>query len=79
MQRRKNKVEKTTKKSLIPQGMDMKGTIGFVVRIHSGRNSSTEIKKDLCDLGLSKKYQGIFCKLDRDGIAKLKPLDAYLG
>ncbi len=45
-------------------------TVGFVVRIHEGRHSNNEIKKDLAQLGLRKKYDGVFFNLDSDGIGK---------
>ena len=57
---------------------DMLETVGIVVRIHEGRHSSKEIKEDLRKLGLNKKYDAVFMKLDEKNIRKLKPLDAYV-
>jgi large subunit ribosomal protein L7e len=56
----------------------LKRTTGFAVRIHQGRHSSDEIKAALREMGLNKKYDGIFVKLDNKGIKKLKALDAYI-
>jgi large subunit ribosomal protein L7e len=78
MARRRSQVEATTTGSLIPKGDKMKDTVGFMVRIHMGRHASKEIKKQLRELGLNKKYDAAFVKLDRDGIAKLRCIDAYV-
>lgn len=78
MKRRKSQVEAKTKASLIPKDQKMKDSVGFAVRIHAGKHSSPLIKEQLNKLGLNKKYDAVFCELDREGIAKLKPLDAYV-
>lgn len=57
---------------------DMQATVGFAVRIHEGRHSNEEVKAELRKLGLNKKYEGVFVKLDAAGIAHLKSLDAYV-
>jgi len=56
----------------------IRDTVGFAVRIHEGRHSSPEIKAALSKMGLRKKYDGIFYKLDEAGIGQLKPLEAYI-
>jgi len=56
----------------------IKSTVGFVVRIHEGRHASEEIKTVLKRLGLVKKYDATFIRLDEQGIASLKPIDAYV-
>jgi len=78
MSRRRSQVAAKTKASLIPKGTVMKDTVGLAVRIHAGKHSSIQIKEQLNKLGLGKKYDAVFCKLDRDGIAKLRPIDAYV-
>ncbi|KAJ1442240.1 ribosomal protein L30, ferredoxin-like fold domain-containing protein [Ochromonadaceae sp. CCMP2298] len=75
MNRRKRKVEQ--KKTPVPKTA-IKSTVGFVVRIHTGRHANQQIKSDLMRMGLTKKYDAKFVKLDAAGIAALKPLDAYL-
>lgn len=67
MMRRKKKVERKTKAPLIPKN-SMKGTVGVAVRIHGGKFSSPIIKNELEKLGLNKKYDAVFFKLDRSGI-----------
>jgi len=57
---------------------ELRTTVGVIVRIHGGRHSSDEIKKTLRDMGLNKKYDSIFVKLDEATLLKLKPLDAYI-
>jgi hypothetical protein len=67
MMRRKRAVEKKTlpvKKSLI------KGTVGVAIRIHTGKHASPQIKAELNKLGLTKKYDAVFVKLDAAGIGK---------
>ncbi len=70
MNRRKNTVAQKTKAAIIPKN-EYKQTVGFVVRIHEGRHSNEEIKKELKNMGLSKKYDAVFMKLDRAGIGKI--------
>jgi hypothetical protein len=53
----------------IPSG-SMKDTVGLVVRIHEGRNSSKAIKNKLRELGLNDKYDAVFMKLDDDNISE---------
>jgi large subunit ribosomal protein L7e len=77
MNRRKNTVAQKTKSDNIPK-QEYKQSVGFVVRIHEGRHSNEEIKKELKSMNLVKKYDAMFMKLDREGIARLKPLDAYV-
>lgn len=76
MQRRARKAESRSKPAL--GGREMQKTTGFAVRIHEGRHSAPEIKTALRGLGLNKKYDAVFVKLDESGITKLKPLDAYI-
>jgi 60S ribosomal protein uL30 len=78
MNRRRTQVAVKTKASLIPKDEKMKETVGFMVRIHMGRHASAEIKSQLKALGLNKKYDAAFVKLDREGIAKLRCIDAYV-
>ena len=47
-------------------------TVGIVVRIHEGRHSSKEIKEDLRKLGLNKKYDAVFMKLDEKNIKQIQ-------
>jgi hypothetical protein len=51
---------------------EMRPTVGLVVRIHGGRHASDLIKKDLRDMGLARKYDARFIKLDESAISKLK-------
>lgn len=67
MNRRKSQVDARSKSSIVPKKL-IKETVGFAVRIHGGRHSSEEIKKQLRALGLQKKYDAIFVKLDNAGI-----------
>lgn len=76
MQRRARKAESRSKPAL--GGHELQKHSGFAVRIHEGRHSAPEIKSALRDMGLNKKYDAVFVKLDEEGITKLKPLDAYL-
>ena len=76
MQRRMRKAE--SRKSPALGGNKIQKTTGFAIRIHEGRHSSPEIKAALRDMGLTKKYDACFVKLDEAGITKLKPYDAYL-
>lgn len=76
MKRRKRETERRSHPD-VPKS-DIRLTVGVAVRIHEGRHSSTEIKEELRKLGLSKKYDAVFIRLDENGIRKLKPLDAYV-
>lgn len=76
MKRLQRQAERKTKSLL--GNLQVKNTIGLVIRIHEGRHSSKEIKDELKKLGLYKKYDAIFMKLDEDTIRKLKGLDTYL-
>lgn len=58
------------KKNGSVKNTDVRKTVGFAIRIHEGRHSSQEIKSELAKLGLHKKYDGIFYKLDKAGISK---------
>jgi large subunit ribosomal protein L7e len=73
MLRKKRKAESKTN-----IGVDLKPTVGFAVRIHEGRHSSEDIKSELRKLGLNKKYDGCFVKLDKEGITHLRSLDSYV-
>jgi large subunit ribosomal protein L7e len=59
-------------------GVPVKASVGFAVRIHEGRHSSEDIKSELRKLGLNKKYDGCFVRLDQAGITKLRALDSYV-
>jgi len=61
----------------VPKGSIQK-TVGIVIRIHQGRHANGEIKKALAGMGLNKKYDAVFTKLDAACIQKLKPYDAYV-
>lgn len=63
--------------STIPKN-EIKSTVGFMVRIHEARHSSREIKTALRKLRLTKKYDGMFVRLDEAGIASLKPYENYI-
>lgn len=66
MKRIKREVETRVKPTISKS--DIKSTVGFVVRIHEGRFSNLEIKESLKQLGLRKKYDGCFFKLDDAGL-----------
>jgi large subunit ribosomal protein L7e len=76
----KKKMLRKKKKSeaKVSLGLTLKPTVGFAVRIHEGRHSNEDVKVELRKLGLNKKYDGAFVKLDHDGITKLKSLDNYI-
>ena len=76
MNRRRRESQK--RKSLAIPKSELKETVGFVIRIHGGRHASPEIKSELRSLGLTKKYDGVFMKLDKEAIARLKAIDAYV-
>lgn len=67
MNRRKSVVEAHTRGSIVPKSQ-IKKTVGVAVRIHGGRHSNELIKAELKALGLNKKYDAVFVKLDNDGI-----------
>jgi hypothetical protein len=67
MLRRKNAVER---KKLLVKKSQMKDTVGLAIRIHTGKNASPQIKNELNKLGLTKKYDATFVKLDAAGIGK---------
>lgn len=67
MKRRKSVVDQKTKTSHIPKEQ-FQPTVGFAVRIHEGRHSNEEIKLQLKSMGLNKKYDAVFVKLDKEGI-----------
>jgi hypothetical protein len=64
------KNEAKRRKTVDVPAHEKKPTVGFMVRIHEGRHSSREIKTQLRELGLYKKYDGRFVKLDDEGIGK---------
>lgn len=66
MQRRKKQMEKRARVD-VPLS-EIQDTVGFVVRIHGGRHASAEIKSILSEMGLSKKYDARFMKLDEKTI-----------
>lgn len=76
MNRRKKQAEKR-KNANVPKNK-IKNTIGLIVRIHGGRHSNNDIKKELTNMKLNNKYDAVFIKLDEDTIKKLSALDAYL-
>jgi hypothetical protein len=65
--RKRSQVENSVKRA-IPD--EMQSTVGMVVRIHEARNSAKEIKRELAELGLNKKYDSVFFKLDEEGFGK---------
>ena len=67
MLRRKSKINSKTNAALIPK-TSMKSTVGIAVRIHAGKYSSPIIKSELEKIGLRKKYDATFFRLDRNGI-----------
>ena len=69
MLRRKRESERQKNHGI--KKLKLKNTVGFVVRIHGGRNSSDEIKSQLRQLKLNKKYDGIFMNLDEAAFGKL--------
>lgn len=76
MNRRKKQAEKR-KNPKVPKNK-IKNTTGLIVRIHGGRHSNNDIKKELSNMKLNNKYDAVFIKLDEDTIKKLSALDAYL-
>lgn len=75
MMRRKKQQERMSKTNF---SKVVKNSTGFVIRIHEGRHTSTEISKQLHELGLHKKYDAVFMMLDEEAISKLKSLDSYI-
>jgi len=68
MLRRKKAVER--KKTPEPKAL-IKKTVGLAVRIHAGKHTNPMIKSELMKMGLMKKYDAVFVKLDAEGIGKL--------
>ena len=66
MQRRKRDAEKRTHPN-VPKNA-IKSTVGFVIRIHTGRHASDEIKTELRKMNLNHKYDAIFTALDEKAI-----------
>lgn len=56
----------------------LKTTVGFVIRILEGKNSSKAVLNELKKLGLNQKYDGAFYKLDEQGLRAMKPLEDYV-
>jgi cytochrome c biogenesis protein ResB len=67
MLRRKKAVER--KNTPVPKEL-IKSSVGLAVRIHAGKHSNIMIKSELIKLGLNKKYDAVFVKLDAEGIGK---------
>ena len=76
MERRKRMANQRTHVD-VPKG-SIQDTVGIIVRIHAGRHTSEDIKATLRGMGLAKKYDAVFTKLDSECIKKLKAYDAYL-
>lgn len=51
----------------------VKATVGFAVRVQAAKNASTVIKSQLKALGLDKKYQGVFVRLDQEMLGNTLP------
>ena len=66
MQRRRKLTERRVLGN-VPKAQ-LRKTVGFAVRIHEGRHAAGQIKSELRELGLNKKYDAIFVKLDDEGI-----------
>ena len=69
MNRRKRATEKRV--TIAIPITSVKNTVGFAIRIHKGRHTSPEIRKELNSLGLRRKYHGIFINLNKETIGKL--------
>ena len=67
MLRRKKAVER--KNTPVPKEL-IKSSVGLAVRIHAGKHSNIMIKSELMKMGLNKKYDAVFVKLDAEGIGK---------
>ena len=76
MERRKRMAEKRSSVD-VPKD-SIQSTVGIAVRIHAGRHAAPEIKKALREMGLNKKYDAVFLRLDAEQIKKLKAFDAYV-
>jgi hypothetical protein len=48
----------------------LRNTVGIAVRIHGGRHAAPEIKSELRELGLVRKYDAVFVNLNAEGIGK---------
>lgn len=68
MQRRRRDAEKRNHPN-VPKD-SIKKTVGFVIRIHTGRHASDEIKAELRKLNLNHKYDATFSILDEKHIGK---------
>lgn len=64
--RRKRQTEKRT--TVAVPASSLKKTVGLVVRIHGGRHAAPEIKTELREMGLVRKYDAVFVRLDAEGI-----------
>ena len=76
MNRRKKQAER--RKTPNVSKNKIKSTVGLVVRIHGGRHSNNDIKKELNSMKLTSKYDAIFINLNEEAIKKLSALDSYL-
>jgi hypothetical protein len=70
MQRRRRDAEKRNHPN-VPKD-SIKKTVGFVIRIHTGRHASDEIKAELRKLNLNHKYDATFSILDEKHIGKCR-------
>lgn len=70
-ERRKSQAEIITSKLLNSDKNELQSTVGFVVRVHSAQHASKEVKRELNKLGLRKKYDGVFMKIDPKSIGML--------
>lgn len=82
--RRKNQVQQKRNTIIKPINEQIKKegklTVGFVIRVHEAKHSSKELKNELAALGLRKKYDAVFFKLDEEGISKWSwPILIFLG
>lgn len=68
MERRKRQVARMNIEKLEKSSIQDK--VGLVIRTHIGRHSSPDIKEQLRKLGLHKKYDAVFIKLDSPQIGK---------
>lgn len=66
MQRRQRQESRRARCSI--PATQMRTTCGFVVRIHSGRHASEEIKNALREMKLVKKYDAKLIRLDEETI-----------
>lgn len=77
MQRRKREVDRRTTNVGVPKSAIL-NTVGLIVRIHGGRHAAEDIKNELRELKLSRKYDAVFVRLDDKMIARLRPIDGYV-